>query len=138
MEDRKAQFDLVNRLGDQLNHMSWAVDAIIGVRDAAPARRAAKLPPQRSAARASWSSWPHSADEVRGKIVATKEGGAITGEERLREYLGGLYGDVNSYEGRPTESQVARAGALEHELDDVIKEFTELTPRSGCPASTPA
>jgi len=36
----------------------------------------------------------------------------ITGEERLREFLGGLYGDVNGYEGRPTDQQAARADAL--------------------------
>ncbi len=129
VEDRKAQFDLVNRLGDQLNHMSWAVDAIIGVRDQARAR-ADKLPPN-DPLRRQLEQLADSMDQVRGKVVATKEGGAITGEERLREFLGGgLYGDVNSYEGRPTESQVARAGALEHELDDVIKEFTDLSNRA--------
>src|SRR5207253_5692899 len=69
----------------------------------------------------------NSADNVRTKIVATKEGGAITGEERLREYMGGLYGDVNQYEGRPTDSQVARADVIRRELDDVIREFTTLT-----------
>ncbi len=51
----------------------------------------------------------------------------ITGEERLREFLGGLYGDVNSYDGRPTDEQVARADALGRELEDVVKEFTALT-----------
>jgi hypothetical protein len=51
----------------------------------------------------------------------------ITGEERLREFLGGLYSDVNGYEGRPTDSQVARADVLSHELEDVIRELTELT-----------
>jgi hypothetical protein len=61
--------------------------------------------------------------------VATKEGGMITGEERLREYLGGLYGDVSGYEGRPTDSQVARAGALARELEDVVREFSDLTGR---------
>ncbi len=66
-------------------------------------------------------------DAIRGKIVATKEGGAITGEERLREFLAGLYGDVNSYEGKPTDSQQARAVALARELDDVVKEYTSLT-----------
>ena len=52
---------------------------------------------------------------------------AITGEERLREFLAGLYGDVDSYEGKPTDSQQARAVALAHELDDVVKEFAALT-----------
>ena len=66
-------------------------------------------------------------DKIRSKIVATKEGGAITGEERLREFLAGLYGDVSGYEGRPTDSQVARADALARELEDVIREFTTLT-----------
>ena len=66
---------------------------------------------------------------MRSKIVATKEGGAVTGEERLREFLGGLYGDVNGYEGKPTDSQVARADALARELEDVIREFTDLAAR---------
>jgi hypothetical protein len=37
VEERRAQFELVQRLGAQLNHRSWAVDAIIGVRDDAHA-----------------------------------------------------------------------------------------------------
>jgi photosystem II stability/assembly factor-like uncharacterized protein len=125
LADRKAQFDLVTRVGDMLNHMTWAVDSIIRVRDTASAR-AAKLPAS-DPLRAKLTALAESADEIRTKIVATKEGGMITGEERLREYLGGLYGDVNSYEGRPTDSQVARADALGRELEDVIKEFTTLT-----------
>ncbi|HSK42590.1 MAG TPA: hypothetical protein VLA83_01745, partial [Candidatus Binatia bacterium] len=67
------------------------------------------------------------ADALRSKIVATKEGGAITGEERIREYLTGVYGDVNNYDGRPTNSQIERTDALGRELDDVIKELDQLT-----------
>jgi hypothetical protein len=47
----------------------------------------------------------------------------ITGEERLREYLAGLYGDVTGYEGRPSQTQVERTDALAKELADVVKEF---------------
>ena len=61
------------------------------------------------------------------KIVATKEGGAVTGEERLREYLGDLYGDVAQYEGRPTDEQVARADVMKRQLDEVVAEFNQLT-----------
>jgi hypothetical protein len=64
-------------------------------------------------------------DQIRTNIVATKEGGMITGEERLREYLGGLYGDVTQYDGRPTDSQIARAAGLAHDLDDVVSEFNK-------------
>ena len=66
-------------------------------------------------------------DKLRGKIVATKEGGAITGEERIREFLGQLYGNVLQYDGKPTDSQVGRSDALGRELEDVIREFDALT-----------
>jgi hypothetical protein len=125
VEDRKAQFDLANKLADMLNHMSWAVDAIIGVRDTAN-QDASKLGAN-DALRQRLAKLAADLDVVRGKIVATKEGGAITGEERLREFLGGLYGDVNSYEGKPTDSQVARTDVLSRELEDVIREFQTLT-----------
>jgi len=125
VEDRTAQFNLMMRIGRMLNHMSWAVDSIIGVRDDANAR-AAKLGAN-DPLRKSLTSLADDADAIRKKIVATKEGGAITGEERLREFVGGLYGDVSGYEGRPTNEQSARADALDHELADVIKEFTSMT-----------
>jgi photosystem II stability/assembly factor-like uncharacterized protein len=133
VDDRKAQFELVTRLGGLLDHMSWVVDAIVGLRDGAQ-KGAAKLP-EADPLRARLAALAESADAIRSKIVATKEGGMITGEERLREFLAGssddagLYGDVNSYEGRPTDSQVARADVLGRELEDVIHEFTDLTGR---------
>jgi hypothetical protein len=125
VEDRRTQFALVGRLGIQLDRMSWAVDAIIDVRDAA-ADRAGKLQGT-DALRQRLAALAEAVDKIRAKIVATKEGGMITGEERLREYLGGLYGDVNGYEGRPTDEQIARSEALGRELDDVVREFTTLT-----------
>ena len=51
----------------------------------------------------------------------------ITGEERIRELIGELYGNVTGYDGRPTEYQVARTESLGHELQDVIDDFQKLT-----------
>src|SRR5262249_61318696 len=65
-------------------------------------------------------------DSVRKKIVATKEGGAITGEERLREHTDQLYGALLSYEGKPGDYQIAYTAALRRELDDTSKEFEQL------------
>jgi hypothetical protein len=59
------------------------------------------------------------ADEIRKEIVATKEGGAITGEERLREHTDDVYGAIGSVEDRPTAYQLARIDALDRELKDV-------------------
>ena len=125
VEDRKQQFDLMTKIGAMLNRMTGAVEAILATRDGALSR-AAKLP-EGDPLRRKLTDVAASVDQIRTKIVATKEGGAITGEERLREFLAGLYGDVGNYEGRPTDSQVARADALGRELEDVIREFTTLT-----------
>jgi photosystem II stability/assembly factor-like uncharacterized protein len=124
LADRQAQLALTLKVGELLNHMSWAVDAIIAVRngaqeDAAKVAATDKLHGQLIAL-------AQSADTIRKKIVATKEGGAITGEERLREYTGDLYGDVSQYEGRPADEQIARAAVLRHQLDDVVQEFNDL------------
>src|SRR2546427_2276053 len=108
IEDRKAQFDLAMKLHKLLGHMSYATSAIMGVRDDAAAR-AAKLK-ENDPLRARLRQLSQQADSLRAKIVATKEGGMITGEERIRELLGKLYGDVNTYEGRPSDAQIARTG----------------------------
>jgi photosystem II stability/assembly factor-like uncharacterized protein len=125
VDDRKAQFELIMKLDKMLGHMSYAVGAIQGVRDAAVAR-SAKLP-EKDPVRARLRQLSTDLDALRSRIVATKEGGAITGEERIREHLGQLYGDVNTYEGRPTDYQVARGQSLGHELEDVIVDFRKLT-----------
>jgi hypothetical protein len=120
-KDRKAQFDLAMKLYNLLGDMSFAVERINGVRLALDAR-AAKLPPNDPLA-ARLRAASAQVDERRRKIVATKEGGAITGEERLRENLADLYGNVNGYEGRPAQTQVDRADAIARELADVVKDF---------------
>lgn len=127
LDDRKKQFALTVKLGESLNHMSWAVTAILGVRDEATAR-AAKLG-SGDALTPRLTKLASEMDSIRTKIVATKEGGMITGEERLREFLAGLYSEVDNYDGAPTDSQADRAVALDHELADVVGEFQALAAR---------
>ena len=124
VEDRKVQFELAMKLDRMLGHMSYAVSAIEGVRNSAMAS-SAKLP-EKDPLRSRLQQLSTELDGLRSKIVATKEGGGITGEERIRENLGALYGDVNGYDGRPTEYQVARAESLGRELEDVIVGFRKL------------
>jgi hypothetical protein len=82
-KDRKAQFDLAMKIYNSLGDMTYATDRINGVRLALDAR-AAKLPANDPlATRLKTAS--AQVDELRRKIVATKEGGAITGEQRLRD-----------------------------------------------------
>ena len=112
-EDRKAQFDLAMKLYGMLGDMTFAVDRINGVR-AALEERAGKLPAgDPLAARLRQAS--ADADTLRKKIVATKEGGMITGEERLREYLTDLYDERHLLRGPalrdPGRAHRRRSGA---------------------------
>jgi hypothetical protein len=125
LEERKAQFDLSMKVYKELEHMTYGVAAIEGVRDAATAR-AAKLP-EKDPLRKQLQKLAADCDVLRSKIVATKEGGMVTGEERIRELLGQLYGAVTGYDGKPTDYQVARTESLGHELQDVIDDFQKLS-----------
>ena len=125
LEDRKLQYDAVLRVYHLLGDMTYQVSRINSVRDGLLARSAQlggadPLGKQLAdlAARA---------DDIRKKIVATKEGGDITGEERIREKTSQLYGDLTGYEGRPGDYQVARIESLTRELNDVVKEFDGFT-----------
>jgi hypothetical protein len=101
--------------------MTFAVDRINGVRLALDERVTKLSASDPLAPRLRTAS--ATVDELRKKIVATKEGGMITGEERLRENLTDLYGNVVFYDGRPSQTQVERADALARELADVVKDF---------------
>ncbi len=125
LEERKAQFDLSMKVYKELEHMTYGVEAIEGVRDAANAR-AGKLT-DKDPLKKQLQKLVADCDALRSKIVATKEGGMITGEERIREHLGQLYGAVTGYDGKPTDYQVARTESLGHELQDVIDDFNKLT-----------
>jgi photosystem II stability/assembly factor-like uncharacterized protein len=123
--DRQKQFDLTMKLHGQLGEMTYAVDRINAVRTGLD-DRAGKLAATDALAKRLRTASAQ-VDELRRKIVATKEGGAITGEERLREYLSNLYGDVNFYDGPPAQTQFDRADALAKELADVVRDFDAWT-----------
>ena len=121
LDDRKAQFAAAMRVYNLLGDMSYDVDRINGVRMALQERAGHLLKDPALAKHLQELSGK--VDEIRRKIVATKEGGAITGEERIREKTTQLYGALDFYEGRPADYQVARIDSLKKELGDVESEF---------------
>jgi hypothetical protein len=50
----------------------------------------------------------------------------VTGEERVREHTAHLYGAIMSWEGRPTDYQLARIDILGAELAAIAAEFDTL------------
>lgn len=122
--DRQAQFDaamLVSELFGQMSDLTYKINAVRAQADAASAKLV-----EADAMRKQLVALSARADDIRKKIVATKEGGAITGEERLREHMDQLYGAIMSYDGKPSDYQLARIDALQHELSDVATDFANV------------
>ena len=122
--DRKAQFDAAMKVHALFGDESALMDRIIALRGSL-AKASAALP-QADAIGKQMTDFDGKVDAVRKQIVATTEGGAITGEERLREHTDQLYGAILSFEGKPTEYQIANIDALRRELVDATKDFEEL------------
>jgi len=121
MEDRKLEFDAAMRLHRLLGEMSFDVDRINGVHNALM-ERGAKVKGDAVFSKR-LQELDGKVEAMRKKIVATTEGGAITGEERIREKTTALYGAILNYEGRPADYQTARIDSLKKELEDVAGEF---------------
>ncbi len=122
LADRKANFDAAMAVHALFGEESDLVARIAALNQQLQARMdkaGANLKPRLAALGAA-------ADEIKRKIVATKEGGAITGEERLREHTDTLYGFLLQYEGKPATYQLERTEVLRREFGDVKKEFEAL------------
>lgn len=124
MADRQAQFDAAERVKGMFGRMSALVAQLNGVRGQVSALEAGDSAP--AAIKAAAVQLSARADALRKQIVATTEGGAITGEERLREQTDEIFGAINSVEARPTPYQMARIDALDRELKDVEAQWAAL------------
>ncbi len=124
VEDRRAQFAAAMRGHALFGRMSDLVDRLNGLRRLAQQRRAGHE--SDAALGEALGRFDERVDALRKLVVATTEGGAITGEERLREHLDDAYGSILSYEGRPGDYQVERLAVLERELAEVEADTAKL------------
>jgi photosystem II stability/assembly factor-like uncharacterized protein len=122
--DRKAQFDAAMKVHALFGDESVLMDRILFLRRALAKSREGL--PEGDDLRKTVSDFDGKVDAVRKQIVATTEGGAITGEERLREHTDQLYGAILGYEGKPGDYHLAYIEALKKELADAVKEFEQL------------
>ena len=128
-EDRALQQKTVRRLYDMLADFTFLTDRVRALRDQATAR-AEKLS---GGEKKRFTDYAAKLDTTYKTLVATREGGWLSGEEQLRERIGSLYGAVNSFDGRPTGSQMAEADVVAKELakqqasfDNATKELAQL------------
>jgi len=125
--DRKAQYDAAMKVYTLFNDESALFARISGLR--AQVAEAGKDRTEKDPLHKKLADLDGKLDELRRRIVATKEGGAITGEERLREHTDQLYGALLSWEGPPSAYQIDNIAAMRAELGDIDAGFAALTAR---------
>jgi hypothetical protein len=123
--DRQAQYDAAMKVYDLFNDESALFARIAALREQVAEAGEGRRPGDALLARL--KAFDDRLDSVRKQIVATTEGGAITGEERLREHTDQLYGAITSWEGPPSQYQLDNIVALRAQLVDIDAAFSHLT-----------
>jgi photosystem II stability/assembly factor-like uncharacterized protein len=131
--DRALQHKVVTRLYSDLAQLTYVVDATNDLRDQVKSRTAAAADAQ---LKEQLNGLLKQLDDFRETLVSVKEGGMITGEEKLREHLGDLYGAINGYSGRPTQSEIERATVIEKQLDDAGAKLKSISSTSLTPVNS--
>jgi hypothetical protein len=125
LADRKAQFDAAMKVYTLFNDETQFYGQIAGLR--AQVAAANKGRPAGDAVQKKLADFDGKLDKIRKEIVATTEGGAITGEERLREHTDQLYGAITGWDGPPSAYQLDNIAGLQSQLSDARAEFATLT-----------
>jgi photosystem II stability/assembly factor-like uncharacterized protein len=117
-EDRRLKQRTETTLYDAIERLAYVGDSLVAVRDAAKSGREKA----KGSLRKTLDALARSAEELRTSFSATGDG-YIGGDEKLREKLGTLYGNVMGFEGRPSETQLRRLDDLEEQVGAVEERF---------------
>jgi hypothetical protein len=115
--DRALQQKTVMQLYGMVERLAVLIEGIIATRDRA-----------RTAGN---TGLAEEMERLRVSLVSSKQGEGISGEEKLREELGTLYGNVNMHEGKPTDSQLRRMAVLEQQLAEASAAFERASQKPG-------
>ena len=119
-EDRRLQQATAMKVYRELERLTWVVES---ARSAAQqARGRAEGLRKGDALKGRLTKTAEELDRFCDGITATSTA-AISGDEKLRERLGSLYGALTQFEGRPTGSQQQRLEALLADLDRAAASF---------------
>jgi hypothetical protein len=125
--DRELQHKTVTQLYNMLAQLTYIVDATSELREQAKQRAgAASHSGMNDTLKEQLNALAQKLEDFRSTLVAVKEGGMITGEKKVRENLGELYGAVNQYSGRPTQAQIENTIMLQKKLDEAGAQFQSI------------
>jgi photosystem II stability/assembly factor-like uncharacterized protein len=122
--DRQAQYDAAMKVYTLFNDESTLFARLAALRQQVAEASQRRRPGDALLARL--GAFDERLDAIRKQIVATTEGGAITGEERLREHTDQLYGAITAWEGPPSQYQFDNIAALRGQLSDIDSQFSHL------------
>ena len=122
VSDQAHQRETALKLFGLVERLTRLVQTLADTRDQAH-DRLSRLAPKDAAFSRRVAAFAANLDAQRVALVAQQEGEGISGEEKLREELGMLYGNVNGYDGRPTKSQIDRMSALSKDLETAWTSF---------------
>jgi hypothetical protein len=125
LADRQAQFDAAMKVSELFNDESVLFEQIAALRE--QVAQTNKDRPAADPLHRKLADFDGKLDGLRKQIVATTEGGAITGEERLREHTDQLYGAIIGWDGPPSTYALDNIVALRNQLNDVSGQFTHIT-----------
>jgi len=119
--DRDERYKYLMKAYHMLEDLAYLDNQIIELRD----QSAAKSDSVKGNLIKKLSTLSENMAALRLKIVATREG-RITGEERLRERIGNIYGGLLGYQGRPTQSQITGLKELGDQMKGYQNQVDEI------------
>ncbi len=122
-EDRRLQQETALALYHRLSDLTYLADTVADLSEQTKAHGKTLGSKDRLGNRL--GALADTLDAITGHLAVQKSGG-ITGQERLREHLGNLYGAVAGYDGRPTDSQLQQMNSVLAELDATQNRFDAL------------
>ncbi|HVT61196.1 MAG TPA: glycosyl hydrolase [Thermoanaerobaculia bacterium] len=123
-EDRTLQQESAMVLHQMLARLTYLADTVVDAGSQA-AKRSEGLP-KGDRLRQRLDRLTAALDKLHQSLVATSEGGWLSGEEELREELATLYGTINGYEGRPSRSQLDEVKVMQGRLDHAADQLAAI------------
>ncbi len=123
-EGMAAQDRTVMKLYRMVENFTFLVDSLIDMQEQARAAKEALGDKDKLGERL--QALDDELESLRKDLVATRKGGMLAGEEKLRERLTWLYGAVNGYEGRPGASQMAYKDVLSGQVAQAKDRFESV------------
>jgi photosystem II stability/assembly factor-like uncharacterized protein len=121
VQDREVRQNAVMKAYDLLETLAYMDRQISDIRAGALKEKGEVSQPLSSAL----DSLAARMDSLNGKIVALQVG-KITGEERLREKVAFIYGSIQDYQGRPTDSQLTGLNELAAQVETVSSALNNI------------